>query len=229
MPIRYNAIAGKNLDRLIALSDGVFAFAMTLLVLDLRVPSAAIIGSEQGLIHALIHVAPRLVPYLMSFMTLGIFWMGQQAQFNLLARSDRDLGWTHIAFLAVVALVPFSTALLAEFIAYRTALLVYWANILLLGALLLLAWMVVRRRNLLKPEAPPDVNGRSSAASWPRRRFMPSAPRSARSTIGGASGLSWPSRSVSRRRFRCRLSGTESRRIALSLRNRACPATSPRP
>lgn len=159
MPIHYNAIAGKNLDRLTALSDGVFAFAMTLLVLDLRVPSAVLIGSEQGLVHALIRVVPRLVPYLMSFMTLGIFWMGQQAQFNLLARSDRDLGWIHIAFLAVVALVPFSTALLAEFITFRTALLVYWANLLLLGVLLFLAWMVVRRRNLLRPEAPPDVNG----------------------------------------------------------------------
>jgi uncharacterized membrane protein len=159
MSIHYNAIAGKNLDRLTALSDGVFAFAMTLLVLDLRVPAGHLVHSEGDLIHALVLMAPRLVPYLLSFITLGIFWMAQQAQFNLLQKSDRDVGWIHIAFLAGISLVPFSTALLAEFLTYKTALLVYWANIFVGGMLLLTAWMVVRRRGLLKPDVPAEVNG----------------------------------------------------------------------
>ena len=71
----YNRIAGQNLERLAALSDGVFAVAMTLLVLDLRAPAAEAIHSERELAEALLVIAPRLVPYLMSFLTLGIFWL----------------------------------------------------------------------------------------------------------------------------------------------------------
>ncbi|HWX89508.1 MAG TPA: TMEM175 family protein, partial [Rhizomicrobium sp.] len=134
-PLNYNRLAGKNLGRLEALSDGVFAVAMTLLVLDLKAPLAEAVHSEADLWAALLALSPKLLTYLMSFVTLGIFWLGQQAQFNLLERSNRDVVWVHIAFLMIVCLVPFSTALLSEFMAYRVALLAYWANIFLLGML----------------------------------------------------------------------------------------------
>ena len=153
----YNRIAGQNIDRLAALSDGLFAVAMTLLVLG---PARACGRSrvlERDLLTALAVLAPRLVPYLMSFLTLGIFWLGQQVQLDRLARSDRDLAWIHIAFLCAVSLVPFSTALLAEFITYRTALLVYWANILVLGLLLLWTWGHAMRADLIKDDTRPDV------------------------------------------------------------------------
>ncbi|MBE3557934.1 MAG: DUF1211 domain-containing protein [Ktedonobacteraceae bacterium] len=84
----YNRIAGQSLERLAALSDGVFAIAMTLLVLDLRVPAGEAIHSEQALWDTLLRLSPRLLTYLMSFLTLGIFWVGQQSQFNHLARSN---------------------------------------------------------------------------------------------------------------------------------------------
>lgn len=148
----YNRIAGKNRDRLAALSDGVFAFAMTLLVLDLRVPSAASVRAESDLWHALLQLAPRVIPYLMSFMTLGIFWIGQQTQINALKRTDRDLTWIHLAFLLPVTFVPFSTSLLAEFLSYRTALLVYWLNIVALGALLFATWKYARWAGLIKDD-----------------------------------------------------------------------------
>ena len=78
----YNRIAGQNLERLAALSDGVFAVAMTLLVLDLRAPAHEAIHSEHDLLAALLALAPRLVTYLMSFLTLGIFWLGQLYAFG---------------------------------------------------------------------------------------------------------------------------------------------------
>lgn len=148
----YNAIAGKSRDRLEALSDGLFAFAMTLLVLDLRVPSAAIVHGEPTLQHALLRVLPRIVPYLMSFMTLGIFWIGQQTQLNALTRTDRNLTWIHLAFLLPVTFVPFTTSLLAEFLSYRTALLVYWLNIFLLGLFLYFSWTYSRHAGLIKDD-----------------------------------------------------------------------------
>ena len=155
----YNLIAAENLDRLAALSDGVFGVALTLLVLDLRVPAAQSVHGEHDLWRALVLLAPRSLPYLMTFLTVGIFWIGQQAQLNLFQRADRNLTWLHIGFLFVVTLTPFSTALLAEFIAYRTALAVYWLNIFLLGAALYASWIYARNTGLVKPEAPAELDG----------------------------------------------------------------------
>jgi Endosomal/lysosomal potassium channel TMEM175 len=129
----YNQIAGRSVERLAALSDGIFAVAMTLLVLDLRLPATEAIHGEHDLWRALVALAPRLLVYMMSFLTLGIFWVGQQTQLSHLARSDRSLTWIHILFLFGVSLTPFSTMLLGEHTGLRIALLVYWANILLLG------------------------------------------------------------------------------------------------
>jgi uncharacterized membrane protein len=72
----------------------------------------------------------------MSFMTLGIFWVGQSTQTGHLARSNRHYVWIQLAFLLAVTLVPFSTALLARFPTLRLALLEYWLNIVVLGGIL---------------------------------------------------------------------------------------------
>jgi len=156
MTLSYNRIAGQSVERLAALSDGIFAVAMTLMVLDLRLPAAAIHG-EHDLWRALWELLPRLLTYLMSFLTLGSFWVGQQTQLNHLARSDRHLSWIHLGFLFAVTLSPFSTMLLAEFMAYRASLLVYWINILLLGAILYGSWGYAIRAGLVKDDLPADV------------------------------------------------------------------------
>ena len=153
----YNRIAGQSVERLAALSDGVFAVAMTLLVLDLRVPATEAVHSEQELWRALVALSPRLVMYMMTFLTLGIFWVGQQTQLNHLARSDRSLSWIHLMFLFAVTLTPFSTMLLAEFPAYRLALIVNWLNILLLGTTLYFSWMCAIDKGLVKHDLPPEV------------------------------------------------------------------------
>ena len=153
----YNRLAGQSVERLAALSDGVFAVAMTLLVLDLHGPATEVVHSEYDLWHALVALSPRLLTYLMSFLTLGIFWVGQQTQLNHLARSDRHLTWIHIAFLFAVTITPFSTMLLAEFIRYRLALLVYWINVLLLGAVLYATWGYTVRARLVKDDIAADA------------------------------------------------------------------------
>ncbi len=157
MATLYNKIANQSLERLSALSDGVFAFAMTLLVLDLRLPAVSRIHSERDLIHALAGLAPQILLYLMSFITLGIFWNGQQTQLNYLARSDRHLSWIHIAFLFAVTLVPFSTRLLAAFIGYRTALLLYWLDIFWMGAVLYASWKYAQHALLVRDDVPAAV------------------------------------------------------------------------
>jgi uncharacterized membrane protein len=153
----YNRIAGQSVERLAALSDGIFAVAMTLLVLDLRVPITEGIRSERDLWRAILVLAPQIVMYLMSFLTLGIFWVGQQTQLNHLAHSDRNLTWIHLTFLFAVTLMPFSTRLLAEFAVYRTALLLYWANIALLGGTLYISWVCATRGGLVRNDVSPEV------------------------------------------------------------------------
>lgn len=166
MTPNYRGIAGQSIERLAALSDGIFAIAMTLLVLDLRVPAnealhharplwaSGAIRSEGVLWDTLEGLAPSLLTFFLSFLTLGIFWVAQQTQLGHFARSDRNLTWIHLALLCAVALMPFSTGLLAEFITYRLALVVYWLNLLLLGAMLFVSWRYAERSGLVNPETP---------------------------------------------------------------------------
>src|SRR5271168_2194615 len=158
MGARYNAIAGQSVERLAALSDGLFAVAMTLLVLDLKVPAAQAITSDGALLAALRELAPRLLIYLMSFLTLGIFWVGQQTQLSHFARSDRHLTWIHLAFLFTISLMPFSTGLMAEFITLKTALLLYWLNIFAFGALLLASWRYAKHAGLVEADVSAMIN-----------------------------------------------------------------------
>jgi uncharacterized membrane protein len=127
MQTHYNILAGGEVGRIAALSDGLFAIAATILVLDFHTPEPAGIHSEAELLHALAASAPRLLPWLLSLLTLGIFWLGQQTQLNQLERSNRDLTWLHFLFLTIVTVLPFSTRLLADFLTFRTAFLVYWS------------------------------------------------------------------------------------------------------
>ena len=164
MPTLYNRIANQNLDRLAALSDGVFAFAMTLLALDIRLPDPGAIHSEHDLWRGLLTLGPSLAVYLMSFITLGIFWNGQQTQLNYVDRGNRDVAWIQLAFLFTITLMPLTTRLLAQFIHYRTAVLVYWLNIMLPGLLLYCNWMYVCRHNMIREDTPEEVR----VAIWRR-------------------------------------------------------------
>lgn len=158
MALSYNEIAGRSVERLASLSDGVFAFAMTLLVLDLRVPAVAAVRSEHDLRLALAALGPNLSTYLLSFMTLGVFWVAQQTQTGKLKHSERNLTWIHLAFLLAVTMVPFTTQLLAAFITYRTALVIYWLNIVVMGVTIYWSWSYAFNARLIKDEAPPGID-----------------------------------------------------------------------
>lgn len=156
MPVFYNDIAGQNTGRLANLSDSIFGVAMTLLILEVRLPVGSI-TSEQELWHALLDLGPRFLVYSMSFLTLGIFWNAQQVQLSRFAHSDRHLTWIHIGFLATVAVTPFSTALEENFIHFRIALLVFWVNLLLLGVTLLASWRYATGHGLLRKNVSPEA------------------------------------------------------------------------
>jgi uncharacterized membrane protein len=159
MGVIYNRLAGQEVGRIAALSDGLFGVAMTLLVLDIHLPEKLDVHSEAELWTGVVALAPRLVTWLMSMMTLGIFWLGQQTQLSQIERADRNLTWLHFVFLAVITLLPFTTRLLAEFFSYRVAFFLYWANILLAGVALIACWLYTERAKLVRNDAPPELSG----------------------------------------------------------------------
>jgi uncharacterized membrane protein len=165
----YNRFTGQNMERLAALSDGLFAVAMTLLVLDLRVP-ASIAGSaysEHRLWAALLRLGPSFAAYLLSFTMLCTFWLAQHILLGILGRCDRTLSWINLAFLFVVSLLPFSAALLARYVHFRLAVGVYRLNILLLGAGL--EWAARYGRKVFVPR-------RRSAVPRPAHHIPPPDP-----------------------------------------------------
>jgi uncharacterized membrane protein len=154
----YNQLAGTSLDRLAGISDGIFSVGMTLLVLGLAVPTFNAATTTEGqLWDALAKLGPNVLVYFMSFMTLGIFWVGQGTQLGQLARSNRHYVWLQLAFLLAVTAVPFSTQLLAHFPNLKVALVEYWLNIVLLGATLWAGLEYGLRANLFQAENRRDV------------------------------------------------------------------------
>jgi len=136
----YNEIAGQRTTRIEAISDGVFAVALTLLVLDIKVPVSEAIKTEHSLFNAFCTLTPKFLSYFLSFITLGIFWTGHSAQYIYIERSDRHLNWLSLFFLLFVSILPFTTAFLSEYITFKLAIGVYWLNIFALGAMLYIHW-----------------------------------------------------------------------------------------
>ena len=163
MPVRFREIAGGSLERLTALSDGIFAVAMTLLVLGLTVAMATtphLAGAQANRevwAHVLRPLWPHLLTYLMSFLTLGVFWVGQQTQLQHMRGTNRDLSWIHLVFLLCVSLMPFSTMLVADYITAQLAIAVYWLNIVLLGTLLFASQAYAGRAKLFRDDVTTEV------------------------------------------------------------------------
>jgi len=106
-------VNGVEKTRLEAFSDGVFAVAITLLVLDLRVPQGVGPG---GLGHALNNLWPNYASYVVSFFIIGIIWVNHHGMFGHLRRVDRTLLFLNLLLLLFVVVIPFPTALLAEYV-----------------------------------------------------------------------------------------------------------------
>ena len=157
MSVVYNQIANRSLERIGALSDGLFAIAMTLIVLEIQVPELPHGSTDSQLLVALGDLGPRFVTYGLSFLTLGIFWNGQQTQLSYLDRGNRDLAWLELLFLAIIALFPFTTSLLAENIDLRLALGLYWLTIFLSGSALYAIWTYAERAGIIREGVGPEV------------------------------------------------------------------------
>ena len=101
--------------RIEALIDGIFAVAMTLLVIDLRLPEHAHLAGEAALREALVGLLPNLISWLISFFVLAIFWIANHRLYSYVRHADQGLLWLTILNLAGAALLPFASAVNSQF------------------------------------------------------------------------------------------------------------------
>ena len=150
----------RSTGRLEAFSDGVFAFAITLLVLDLAVPLTQ--HSEQHLLQALGDQWPGYLGYVVSFATIGGLWLGHNAITEYLDRADTTLLRLNLLLMLLVAFLPFPTRLVSDYVhfttaaAERVAVTFYGLTLLIAGALLSLLWRYALHARLVRPDAGDD-------------------------------------------------------------------------
>jgi uncharacterized membrane protein len=137
--------------RLEAFSDGVFAIAATLLVLEIGVNSAD--GSQ--LRHELIQIWPSYLAYVTSFITIGIIWINHHHNMRAIERLDRPFMFINLLLLLDVAFIPFPTKLVAEYLRHdgeRPAVIAYAGTLLLMAVLFTVWWRYARAgRRLIAP------------------------------------------------------------------------------
>ncbi|RRO13288.1 DUF1211 domain-containing protein [Saccharopolyspora rhizosphaerae] len=134
--------------RVLALSDGVFAIAATLLALDIRVPEGLSTG---GLHDALLELTPDIVGYAIAFLVIGVLWMGHRELFTDVYRAEPPVAAVNVVLLGFVALLPFPSSLLANYGDEPVAVLGYAANVAMIAALQLVIVGVARRTGSFRP------------------------------------------------------------------------------
>ena len=126
-------------DRLNALSDGVIAIALTLLVLGIDIPTDHDF-TEEGLASFLIKLEPGLIAYIMSFIIVSIYWIVHHRMFNVLKFTDRMIVLLNIVFLFSISLVPFIAKLKALYRYDALAIMIYGAGHIVTGLILFVIW-----------------------------------------------------------------------------------------
>ncbi len=138
---------GLGKSRIEALTDGVFATLMTVLVLGLRLPPGANLPGE------LLSLWPNILTYAMSFVVLGVYWVGHHNQFHYVKATDRAFLWLNVLFMMSVGFIPFSTSVLGSNFLHRSAVILYGLNLSLAGtALYLIWWYATKNHRLVDPD-----------------------------------------------------------------------------
>jgi len=125
-------------NRMESLTDGIFAFAMTLLVLNMILPSDAVITQTSSA--ALISLLPSFYHYIIAFFVLAAFWMSHHAQFSMVHHIDKNFLFLNAIGLFFVTLVPFSTSFIGDYSSDILATCVFEFNLLILGLILAFQW-----------------------------------------------------------------------------------------
>lgn len=150
--------------RLGAFSDGVIAVAITLLILEIRLPENFGEFNDAKLWAALVALWPRFLAFLISFAVIGIYWMNHHRKFDLIVKSSAGLKWLNLLFLLTICVIPFTTALIAQNSGF-VGTAVYASVMVTCGVSLALIWGYADRSGMIDPAYPTDERRRVLVAT----------------------------------------------------------------
>ena len=140
-------------QRLEAFSDGVFAIAITLLILEIRVPPLNEGSAHISLFNALLGLWPSYFAYILSFVMIGIYWANHHYLYRLFRGTDHVFNLINVFFLMSISFLPFPTAVLADFMRetdnQQTAVMFYALGLLLPAFFWFMAWLYASRGDRL--------------------------------------------------------------------------------
>ncbi len=153
--------------RLEALTDGVFAIIMTILVFNISVPELILFTegdySKERLSDRFADLWPDFLAYVISFSTLGAFWVAHHRIFRWILYVDRPLIWINISFLMIIGLIPFSTTLLTQYIDSQNSIFAFSFNAIFAGLLIYTIYYYVKRNPELVDESVQALIEKSSS------------------------------------------------------------------
>lgn len=150
----HNGGLAKN--RIESLCDCVFSIVMTLLILDIRIPQMPPEQAHALLPETLALLWPKIVSMVVSFIVLGVYWVGHHTQFHQIRRMNRTALWLNIFFMLTIAFIPFSASLIGQYPQEQIVVLVYGFNHMLAGSLIYAHWVyATRKHRLVDPDIPP--------------------------------------------------------------------------
>lgn len=135
-----------QLERMILFSDAVFAIAITLLILEIKIPAIdRYQATDALLLNALDELVPKFVGFLISFFIIGLYWTIHHRMFGYVINYNKRLLWLNLIFLLAVVLMPFSTGFYSEFIVrlLKTPAIIYVGNIVFLGIMNFILWIYI--------------------------------------------------------------------------------------
>jgi uncharacterized membrane protein len=155
---------GDNTERLVFFSDAVFAIAMTLLVLDIKLPEVA---EESDILPELLGLWPQYFAYVLSFLIIALNWFGHHRKFRVITRFDSRLLWINMLLLLLIAFVPFPTSLLSDFDPQPSTVILYAATVGSISLVQAWLWIHAYRAGLMSDEVDDEMHRYVRRGLWP--------------------------------------------------------------
>ena len=159
MPFHRRLKSGLTMSRIEAFSDDVFAVAATLLIFSLNPPAIAAVVVTNGMLsQQVFDLWPKMLAYVISFLVIGIFWMGHHIMFHYIRRGNRTFAWLNVVLLTCVCFIPFAAALIGSYPRQEVSILVYGFTLTISGLMYWVLWAYASRHGrLIAEEMSPEL------------------------------------------------------------------------
>ena len=148
-----------QLERIVFFSDAVFAIAITLLIIEVKVPHLEHEATDRDFVLALVKLIPNFVGYFFSFLVIGAYWIGHHKIYGHIVDWNYGLIWRNVLFLMVIAFMPFTTAFFSEYVTQAVPTVLYASAFALAGVLEIVLWRYAISHGLTDPEVDPRELG----------------------------------------------------------------------